>query len=80
MDWNISWEMAEKWSQITHILEREDMEFEEAMSGQVGTIFSSANGLSNMGSFENVNWYWYYHPVYQKKEITILAMPLSTWH
>ena len=48
--------MAEKWGQITHILEREDREFEEAMRGQVGTIFSNAIGLNNMGSFKMFTW------------------------
>ena len=45
----------------------EDREFEEAMRGQIGTIFSSANGLDIMGSFKNVYWYWYYYPVYKKE-------------
>ena len=43
--------MAEKCSQFLCILEREDREFEKAMREQVGTIFSSANGLYNVESF-----------------------------
>ena len=48
----IAHKMSEKWSQITHILEREDREFEEAMRGQIGCIFPSAKGSSNRGSFK----------------------------
>ena len=46
--------MAERWGQIMHILEREDSEFKEAMTGQVGTTFSSIHGLNQMGPFKNV--------------------------
>ena len=42
--------MAEKWDQIVHILEREDKEFKEAMTGQVGTIFPRVKGLNIMAS------------------------------
>ena len=44
--------MAAKWGQITHILEREDREFEDAMRGQVGTTSSSPNSSSKMGSLK----------------------------
>ena len=48
--------MAEKWGQISHIMEWEDREFKEAMKGQVGITFSSINGSNRMKSFTNVNW------------------------
>ena len=41
--WSNDWRMAERWGQTTHILEREDREFKEAMKGQVGTTSSSPN-------------------------------------
>ena len=36
-------EMAEKWNQIAHILEREDRELKVAIERQVGTTSSSPN-------------------------------------
>ena len=45
-------EMAEKWGQIMHILERENRKFEEAMKGQVGTISSSPNNSNKLGSLK----------------------------
>ena len=52
LDLTISQKMAEKWNQITHILEREDKEFTEAMREQIGTIFPNTNALKNIGSFK----------------------------
>ena len=72
--------MAEKWGQIIHILEREDREFKEAMRGQVGTASSSTNCSNKMGSFKNDHQDWYYHPVYNRKEVKIQTMPASKWH
>ena len=40
--------MAEKRGCISHILEREDMEFQEAMRAQVGTTSSHTNSSSRM--------------------------------
>ena len=40
--------MADRYSQLAHILYREDREFEEVMREQVGTIFLSTNGLDNV--------------------------------
>ena len=40
--------MADKWSHVAHILEREAREFEEVMREQVGTIFCSTNGLDSV--------------------------------
>ena len=44
--------MAEKWSQIKHILEREDREFQEAMREQVGTTFSHIYSSNKRESFK----------------------------
>ena len=43
---------GKKVGQIMHILEREDREFEEAMTGQVVTTFSSTKGMNKMGSIK----------------------------
>ena len=43
-------EMAEKWDEIAHILEREGREFKEVMKWQVGTTSSSSNNSKKMGS------------------------------
>ena len=60
--------MAEKWIQITHILEREEREFEEVMKGKVGTSSSSPNSSNMMGSLKNDYWDQYYCPVNNRKE------------
>ena len=44
--------MAEKCSWFMWILKREDREFREAVTEQVGTIFPSPNGLDNVGIFK----------------------------
>ena len=40
--------MAEKWDCILHILEKDDRELQEAMTAQVGTIFSHTTSSSRM--------------------------------
>ena len=40
--------MTEEWGHISHILEREDREFQEAMRAQVGTTFSHTLSSSRM--------------------------------
>ena len=40
--------MADKWGHISHILEREDREFQEAMRVQVGTTSFHTNSSSRM--------------------------------
>ena len=42
------WKMAEEWDCISHVLEIEDREFEEAMRAQVGTFSSHAKNSSRM--------------------------------
>ena len=46
------WEMAEESGQITHIFEREEREFQDAMRGQVGTTFSCINSSNKMEPFQ----------------------------
>ena len=43
------WEIAEKWDQITHILERE---FQETLRAQVGTTIPRINSSNKMESFK----------------------------
>ena len=40
--------MAERCSRIQWLLERDYREFEEAIRGKVGTIFCSANDITNL--------------------------------
>ena len=40
--------MAARWGYISHILEREDREFQEAIRVQVGTTFCHTNSSSRM--------------------------------
>ena len=63
-----------------HILEQEDREFKEAMRGQIGTAFSSTNSSNKMGSVENIYQDWYYHPLYNRREVKIQIMPASKQH
>ena len=48
----LSMDAVGKWGQITHILERKDREFQEAMRVQVGTTFSHINSSNTMESFK----------------------------
>ena len=45
-------QMAEKWNHTSHILERENREFQEAMTAQAGTTFSHTNNSSRMEFFK----------------------------